>query len=407
MKRPVEVAQLRLIAKVARLYHEGGVRQPQIAAELNMSQARVSRLLRQAAEIGVVRTVVVLPPGVYTDLEERIQQKFNLRDAVIVDADGARSQVIPALGAATAQYLHATLTGGEVLGVSSWSATLLAAAEAMPTRTAAHLARVVQIVGGHGNPSVQVQANRLIGDLAAVTGAQPVLLPTPALVSSPALCRALVEDPAIGDVMKSWKELDLALVGIGSLEPSPLLRQSGNALTEAEQAQLRSAGAVGDVCLRFFDENGMTVDTTLDQRVVSIASSDLRNVPRRVGVAGGPGKYRAIQAALRGGWVNVLVTDLDTARGLAEDAGSPIAAGHELPAGVTARKARPAFSRSRKPFGSRHISPLVAGEPSHVVSRLPGHRGFARVAGRGPHLLGARGAWRHAPWSLAESKGVR
>ncbi len=287
MKRPVEVAQLRLIAKVARLYHEGGVRQPQIAAELNMSQARVSRLLRQATEIGVVRTVVALPPGVYTDLEERIQQKFNLRDAVIVDADGARGQVIPALGAATAQYLHATLTGGEVLGVSSWSATLLAAAEAMPARTAAHLARVIQIVGGHGNPSVQVQANRLIGDLAAVTGAQPVLLPTPALVSSPALRRALVEDPAIGDVMKSWKELDLALVGIGSLEPSPLLRQSGNALTEAEQAQLRSAGAVGDVCLRFFDENGMTLDTTLEQRVVSIASSDLRNVPRRIGVAGG------------------------------------------------------------------------------------------------------------------------
>jgi DNA-binding transcriptional regulator LsrR (DeoR family) len=328
MKRPVEVAQLRLIAKVARLYYEGGVRQPQIAAELNMSQARVSRLLRQASEIGVVRTVVVLPPGVYTDLEERIQQKFNLRDAVIVDADGARGQVIPALGAATAQYLHATLTGGEVLGVSSWSATLLAAAEAMPARTSAHLDRVVQIVGGHGNPSVQVQANRLIGDLAAVTGAQPVLLPTPGLVSSPALRRALIEDPAIGDVMKAWKELDLALVGIGSLEPSPLLRQSGNALTEAEQAQLRGAGAVGDVCLRFFDENGMTLDTALDQRVVSISAADLRHVPRRIGVAGGAEKYRAIRAAVRGGWVNVLITDLDTARGLVEDADSPVTAGH-------------------------------------------------------------------------------
>ena len=146
-----------------------------------MSQARVSRLLRQASEIGVVRTVVILPPGVYTDLEERLQGKFSLRDAVIVDADGARGQVIPALGAATAQYLHATLTGGEVLGVSSWSATLLAAAEVMPARTTSPLDRVVQIVGGHGDPSVQVQANRLTGDLAAVTGAQPVLLPAPCL----------------------------------------------------------------------------------------------------------------------------------------------------------------------------------------------------------------------------------
>ena len=331
MKRPVEVAQLRLIAKVARMYYEGGVRQPQIAAELNMSQARVSRLLRQASDIGVVRTVVTLPPGVYTDLEEELQRKFGLRDAVIVDADGARGQVIPALGAATAQYLHATLTGGEVLGVSSWSATLLAAAEAMPARATSPLARIIQLVGGHGDPSVQVQANKLIGDLAAVTGAQPVLLPAPGLVSTPALRRALVNDSAIGDVMKSWRELDLALVGIGSLEPSPLLRQSGNALSDTEQDQLRAAGAVGDVCLRFFDENGGVVDTPLDQRVVSITPADLRQVPRRIGVAGGANKYRAIRAAVRGGWVNVLITDLDTARGLAADADRPVTAGHDLP----------------------------------------------------------------------------
>ena len=317
MKRPVETAQLRLIAKVARMYHEGGVRQPQIATELNLSQARVSRLLRQASEIGVVRTVVTLPPGVYTDLEESLQEKFGLRDAVVVDADGG--QVIPALGAATAQYLNATLTGGEVLGVSSWSATLLAAARVMPARTSSRLNRVIQLVGGHGDPSVQVQANRLTGDLAAVTGARPVLLPAPGLVSSPALRRALVRDPAIGEVMKSWKELDLALVGIGSLEPSPLLRQSGNALTQDEQEALRGAGAVGDVCLRFFDADGAALKTSLDQRVVSITATDLMRVPRRVGVAGGSGKCRAIRAALRGGWVNVIVTDLDTARRLAEE----------------------------------------------------------------------------------------
>lgn len=301
------------------MYHEGGVRQPQIAAELSMSQARVFRLLRQASDIGVVRTVVTLSPGVYTDLEERLQDRYGLRDAVVVDAEGARGQVIPALGAATAQYLHATLIGGEVLGVSSWSATLLAAAEAMPARTSSPLDQVVQIVGGHGDPSVQVQANRLTGDLAAVTGARPVLLPAPGLVSSPALRRALVKDLAIGEVMKSWQELDLALVGIGSLEPSPLLRQSGNALSQNEQEGLRHAGAVGDVCLRFFDADGISLKTPLDQRVVSITANGLKRVPRRVGVAGGASKYRAIRAALRGGWVNVLVTDLDTARGLAEE----------------------------------------------------------------------------------------
>src|SRR4029077_18100303 len=145
-KRPVEIAQLRLIAKVARMYHEAGVRQPQIAAELRLSQARVCGLLRQASEPGVVRTVVTLPPGVYTDLEDQLQEKFSLRDAVVVDVDGARGQVVPALGSPTAQYLNSTLLGGEILGVSSWSATLLAAAEVMPARSSSPLDRVVQIV---------------------------------------------------------------------------------------------------------------------------------------------------------------------------------------------------------------------------------------------------------------------
>ncbi len=62
--------------------------------------------------------------------------------------------------------------------------------------------------------------------------------------------------------------------------------------------------------------------------MVSITPADLRQAPRRIGVAGGANKYRAIRAALRGGWVNVLITDLDTARGLAQDADSPLASAH-------------------------------------------------------------------------------
>jgi Putative sugar-binding domain len=74
-----------------------------------------------------------------------------------------------------------------------------------------------------------------------------------------------------------------------------------------------------EVCLRFFDVNGATVKAPLNERVMSITPAGLMQVPRRVGVAGGAGKCRAIRAALRGAWVNVLVTDLDTARALVED----------------------------------------------------------------------------------------
>jgi hypothetical protein len=232
------------------------------------------------------------------------------------------------------------------------------------------LDRVVQIVGGHGDPSVQVQANRLTGELAAVTGARPVFLPAPGLVGSPALRRALVKDASIGDAMKSWKELDLALVGIGSLEPSPLLRQSGNALTEAEQDQLRNVGAVGDVCLRFFDVNGDTVKTSLDERVMSITPADLMQVPRRVGVAGGASKRRAIRAALLGGWVNVIITDLDTARGLVEDADGPLTSEYDLQPAIDPKR----FGSCQVSRWNRCASSTTATRSGHVLDTALGPR---------------------------------
>jgi DNA-binding transcriptional regulator LsrR (DeoR family) len=296
------------------MYHERGMRQPQIASELAISQPRVSRLLKQAETVGIVRTIVSLPSGVYTDLEEEVQAKFGLRDVVVVDADGAAGDVIPALAAATAEYLDVTLTGGDNIGVSSWSETLVGAVDTMRPKPGRVVENVVQIVGGVGEPSVQMKATRLISRLADLTGADPVFISAPGLVSTPAVRKALMNDASVTEVLAVCQTLSVALVGIGSLEPSPLLRRSGNAIAEGEQAELRKLGAVGDVCLRFFDERGKLVKSTLDQRIVGIAPNDLRQVPRRVGVAGGARKLSAIRAAVVGGWVNVLITD----RGVAE-----------------------------------------------------------------------------------------
>ena len=108
----------------------------------------------------------------------------------------------------------------------------------------------------------------------------------------------------------------MALVGIGGLAPSPLLQASGNAVDPASQEKLRAAGAVGDVCVRFFDSAGNLVPSDLDDRVVGIDPDTLRKIPRRIGIAGGESKHKAIHAAISGGWVNVLITDTGTAGAL-------------------------------------------------------------------------------------------
>jgi DNA-binding transcriptional regulator LsrR (DeoR family) len=304
------------------MYHEHGIRQPQIAEQLHVSQPRVSRLLKQAVELGIVRTSVVTPVGVHAELEEQIQERYGLRDVVIADVDTASPQeqsLLLAIGAAAAVYLETTLTGGDRIGISSWSSTLLATVDAMRPRPTRVAKQVVQIIGGVGNGTSQVYATRLADRLALLTGAEAVFLPAPGLAASPAAHAALLADPHISAVFDTYRELTMVLAGLGSLEPSPLLVESGNAIADADQAELRRLGAVGDICLRFFDEAGDVVKSALDDRVLGIDANALRAVPRVVALAGGARKYTAIRAALRGGWIDVLITDLDVARRLAED----------------------------------------------------------------------------------------
>jgi DNA-binding transcriptional regulator LsrR (DeoR family) len=305
------------MVKVARLYHEHGVLQPEIARRLHISQPRVSRLLKQAEVQGIVRTTVVVPEGVSTELEDQLEEAYGLREAVVVEClDSTEEGIAYDLGVATAAFLEASLTGGDVVGISSWSATLLAAVDAMHRSPRVTAERVVQLVGGVGNPGAEAHAARLTQRFAELTGARPTLLLAPGIASSTQTRKAFLEDQFVQEAMEALDGVSLALVGIGALEPSSLLQSSGNIFSEDELRALGDLGAVGDVCLRFFDADGKPVRSTVDRRVIGVTPIQLRNADRSVGVAGGERKYEAIRGAIRGGWVNVLVTDRVTAERL-------------------------------------------------------------------------------------------
>jgi DNA-binding transcriptional regulator LsrR (DeoR family) len=315
--RKVPADRLPLLTKIAVMYHEQGIRQPEIAKRLHISQSRVSRFLKEAVSLGIVRTVVIPPPGVNTGLESTLVEKYGLLDAVVIDpfADD-ESVLLRALGAAAAAYLDTTLVNDELVGISSWSSTLLATVEAMSARPSGTARKVVQVLGGMGRPGAEVMATRLAERLSQVLGAQAVYLQAPAVVDSSAARETLLGDTKLSQVISDWSELSLLLVGIGALEPSPLLQDSGNTLSEHELDQLHSLGAVGDVCLRFFDSDGALVRSDLDDRVVGIGIEQLQAVPRKVGIAGGARKVNAIRAATAGRWIDVLITDTDTAQAL-------------------------------------------------------------------------------------------
>ena len=323
---------LRLMARVARLYHEQGMRQAEIADRLDLSQSRVSRLLKQAEKEGIVRTTVAVPQGFFPDLEERLQFLYGLREVVVVDCDADDDDdALRAIGAAGASYLETTVSSGEVVGISSWSETLLTMVGNMHPLARSVAAGVVQILGGVGNPGAEKHAIRLTGRLAELLGGEPRFLPAPGVAGSEAGRRALLDDPFVATAMGWMNEVTLALVGIGALQPSELLSQSGNTFTAGELEELRELGAVGDICMRFFDADGVPVASPLDGRVIAMDLDQLKQPRRTVGLAGGPRKFAAIQGAVRGRFINVLITDRFTAERLAGDwTPVPTAAAEEL-----------------------------------------------------------------------------
>ena len=108
-----------------------------------------------------------------------------------------------------------------------------------------------------------------------------------------------MQDPFVCDTIERFDSVTLALVGIGSVEPSDLLASSGNVFSSQELESLRTLGAVGDVCLRFFDADGAPIQTPLNDRVIGMELEQLRKVKRSVGIAGGPRKLAAIRGAVR------------------------------------------------------------------------------------------------------------
>jgi DNA-binding transcriptional regulator LsrR (DeoR family) len=326
MKRMPPRSDVRLIARVARLYYEGGLKQPEIAERLRISQAKVSRLLRQALEHDIVRITVRVPLGVHAELEEALEQQYGLTEAVVVDTTSEdEARLMQDLGQAAAYHLETTIRSDEIVGISSWSATLLATVNAMRPVSATNV-KVVQVLGGVGDPAAEVHATELTRRLAELLRGDPVLLPVPGVVGSAAARSVLEQDQHVRRAIDLFSEITVALVGIGSVEPSPLLARSGNVFSAEELEAVAGAGAVGDVCLRFFDRGGRPLATEIDERVIGLTLDDLRRVPRSIAVAGGRRKVEAIRGALTGRLVTHLITDRTTALALAGAEQPPTAA---------------------------------------------------------------------------------
>ncbi len=306
--------ELRMIARVAQMYHIEGQKQAAIAEHLRISQATVSRMLKRAQDEEIVRTTVVSPSGTYAELEAALRDNYGLAEAFVVECSEDRDGAIMArIGEAAAHFLEATLQSGEIIGVSSWSETILKMVDNIHPMKNGKARYVVQTLGGIGDPTVQTHANQLTTRLARLTGAEAHLLNAPGVAQSREAKLVLLGDTYVRETMDLFRKLSLSIVGIGSIEPSTMLARSGNVFSSRELAEIREAGGVGDISLRFFDADGNFVKTPLDERVIGMTLEEQTEVDRVIALAGGQSKTDAIRAALKTGVIDLLITDKFTA----------------------------------------------------------------------------------------------
>jgi DNA-binding transcriptional regulator LsrR (DeoR family) len=318
MARPRSRPDFYLLSKVSTLYYLRGHTQQEIADRLHISRPKVSRLLQEALSQHIVRISIAAPRGLHLEMEAELEARFDLTEALVVDVEpGPREAIYRQIGTGAASYLARTLQPAETIGLG-WGTTLDAMVQAtspVPTEGI----RIVQTLGGIGPPESGAYAADLVRRLADRLGASAVLLPAPGIVGTVGARNVLRDDPHVQMALRTYDSLDALFIGIGSLQASPILRDS-HYLPPETYAELQAAGAIGHIALRFFDADGNLVRTSLDDRTLSITPDQIHHAKRVVAVAGGPDKVTALFAALKGDFIDVLITDQFTAEALLEHA---------------------------------------------------------------------------------------
>jgi DNA-binding transcriptional regulator LsrR (DeoR family) len=313
-----------MMATVAWLYHTRGLRQSAIAERLHISQSRVSRLLDQAVELEIVRTIVVLPKDEQSVVEQELEFAYGLKEVHVHDLGDVQddSQLVRELGQLLALHLQSVPLDAEVVGFTSWSRTLSETVRHLQPLSQSSIKYVVEMVGDIGPPTEQHLAAQNTQQLATLTGAQPMFLRLPGVLPNREVKQTLLEhDSHARAALSKLDELDIAMTGIGAGGIVPPLRAGDNFFTARQVARAKRLGAVGELNLRYIAEDGEPVHTGFEDLVIGATLEQLRRADRRLGVAGGPSKYRAIRAALVGGWLNMLVTDSNTAHWLLANRG--------------------------------------------------------------------------------------
>jgi len=305
--------QQRLV-EVAQAYYLEARTQAEIARTLGISRSQVSRYLSEAREQGIVQIRVVAPDEQASDLADRLRRRYrHLRAVIAAPVFDSDPEVVRAtVGRYAANFLAETVRERQrvVLGCGR---SLRATVRALPRREIPGV-MVIQAMGNLGHEAHQIDYNEIARDAAAAFGGRPYYLSAPAILGggSGSAAQFIEANPMLREALALARQADVFVVGLGSMESDMVYARYG-LIREEELADLQGR-AVGDICGRFFDMDGREEPSAFAERIVGISLEDIQPAELAIGVACGPDKAAPLLGAVRGRFINVLVSDEQTLR---------------------------------------------------------------------------------------------
>lgn len=308
MRKVSEDVNIRKITLAAEMYYIYDMSQKEIADRLGVSRPWVSKLLKRAKEMDIVRIEIKSPLAGTPELERKIKERYRIeRVSVIrpvVKGDYTNISI------AAANYLVSHIQPEDTIGIS-WGMSIARMIDHVVNMQLPE-ATIVPIVGGAGSDAEclsNVSANRLSN----VLGTKCRLLHANAYCADQNEYQVLMSNQMTKEIINMGEHADIALVGIGAMENSRVLDY--DYVTPKDREAIINSGVVGDVAFRFIDKSGEVADIDFNKRVVACDLSALRKNARDViAIAYGEEKAEAVKAVLKGGLLTTLFTDYDTAQ---------------------------------------------------------------------------------------------
>jgi DNA-binding transcriptional regulator LsrR (DeoR family) len=325
----ISLERTKLLADVASSYYLEGKNQEEIAAAVGVTRSMISRMLTEARKLGIVEIRIHRPLCFDATLETALKERYGLQTARVLEVRSAEDpHALAYLGKAGAEVLKEVLKPDMTLGIA-WGTSISAVVDEIELDAVLPI-KIVQLVGAPGAHIREYDGHALVARLAQKLGGESYFLNAPFVCPNAETARSVLSAPGIAETVAMGKQSDLALVGVGSTAPRYSSFYLAGYVPRPELDQLLAAGAVGDVCGIHFDGDGNPVGGEFGDRLVTIQRSDLLAIPIRIGVASGPGKVDPIVGALRGGYINALITDNFTAKQVLDRSGTlePARDGH-------------------------------------------------------------------------------